>query len=100
MTNGTGEAWRGDQYTQLLRRSREPERSMFNVSSYSFDGPITFDGDKSEKLDRDDLLKKGPAEYSTTDGWVGAIPAPLPERYRSRAGATAQSSASKSAITR
>ena len=73
VTNGTGEAWRGDQYTQLLRRSREPERSMFNVSSYSFDGPISYDGDKSEKLDRDDLIKKGPAEYSTTDGWVGAI---------------------------
>jgi YidC/Oxa1 family membrane protein insertase len=73
LRNATTEPWRGDQYTQLLRRSREPERSMFNVDSYSFDGPITYDGDKSEKLDRGDLIKKGPVEYATDDGWVGAI---------------------------
>ena len=73
LRNATTQAWRGDQYTQLLRRSREPERSMFNVASYSFDGPITYDGDKSEKLDRGDLIKKGPVEYATADGWVGAI---------------------------
>ena len=71
--NATTEPWRGDQYTQLLRRSREQERSMFNVASYSFDGPITYDGDKSEKIDRGDLIKNGPVEYATADGWVGAI---------------------------
>ncbi len=73
LRNATAEPWRGDQYTQLLRRSREPERSMFNVDSYSFDGPIIYDGDKSEKIDRGDLIKKGPVEYATDDGWVGAI---------------------------
>ena len=26
---------------------------MFDVDSYSFDGPIVYNGDKSEKLDRD-----------------------------------------------
>ena len=73
ITNNSGEPWRGDQYTQLLRRSRPRERSMFNVASYSFDGPIIYNGDKAEKLERDDLLKDGPADYSTADGWVGAI---------------------------
>ena len=73
VTNATTEPWRGDQYTQLLRRSREPERSMFDVATYSFDGPIIYDGEKSEKLARDDLLRKGPIEYATPDGWVGAI---------------------------
>ena len=73
VTNNTSEPWRGDQYTQLLRRSREQERSMFDVASYSFDGPIIYNGDKSEKLDRDDLIRKGPVEYATPDGWVGAI---------------------------
>jgi YidC/Oxa1 family membrane protein insertase len=73
LRNATTGPWRGDQYTQLLRRSRDPERSMFNVDSYSFDGPIIYDGDKAEKLDRGDLIKKGPVEYATNDGWVGAI---------------------------
>ena len=73
VTNNTSDPWRGDQYTQLLRRSREQERSMFDVASYSFDGPIIYNGDKSEKLDRDDLIRKGPVEYATPDGWVGAI---------------------------
>jgi YidC/Oxa1 family membrane protein insertase len=73
VNNASSTAWRGDQYTQLLRRSRDWERSMFDVASYSFDGPIVYDGDKSEKLERDDLLDKGPFEYSTPDGWVAAI---------------------------
>ena len=73
VTNNSGEPWRGDQYTQLLRRSRGQERSMFNVDSYSFDGPITYDGDKAEKLDRDELQEDGVVDYATADGWVAAI---------------------------
>jgi hypothetical protein len=41
--------WRGAVYAQLLRRSRDAERSMFDVDTYSFDGPIIYDGVKSEK---------------------------------------------------
>jgi YidC/Oxa1 family membrane protein insertase len=73
ITNNSSQPWRGDQYTQLLRRSRGRERSMFDVDSYSFDGPIKYDGDKAEKLERDDLLDKGAIEYSTPDGWVASI---------------------------
>ena len=73
ITNNSSQPWRGDQYTQLLRRSRGRERSMFNVDSYSFDGPIMYDGDKAEKLERDDLVEKGAIEYATPDGWVAAI---------------------------
>jgi YidC/Oxa1 family membrane protein insertase len=46
---------------------------MFNVDSYSFAGPIVYDGDKSEKLDRDDLLEDGPYQNTAENGWVGAI---------------------------
>ena len=46
---------------------------MFDVDSYSFDGPIIYDGEKSEKLDRDDLMSDGPFSIQATDGWVGAI---------------------------
>lgn len=72
LINATGDALVTGGYAQLLRRSREPERSMFDVDSYSFDGPIVYDGDKSEKLDRDDLLK-APVQVRTDQGWVATI---------------------------
>jgi YidC/Oxa1 family membrane protein insertase len=73
VTNNSDTAWRGAEYAQLQRRSFEPERSMFDVDTYSFDGPIIYDGDKSEKLDRDDLIDDGPYTLSTDNGWFGAI---------------------------
>lgn len=73
IVNGSDREWRGDQVVQIRRRSKEPDRSMFDVDSYSFDGPLTYDGDKSEKLKRGELLRKGPVRYETDDGWVAAI---------------------------
>lgn len=65
--------WSGAEYAQLRRRTSMNERSMFDVDSYSTDGPIIYDGQKSEKLDRDDLLSDGPFAIKATSGWVGAI---------------------------
>jgi len=73
LINNSDTVWRGDQYTQLLRRSFEQERSMFNVDSYSFDGPIIYNGEKAEKLKRNDLLEEGPYQFSTDNGWVAVI---------------------------
>jgi YidC/Oxa1 family membrane protein insertase len=73
LTNASDAAWSGDQYSQLLRRSYEQERSMFDVDSYSFDGPIVYDGERSEKLDRDDLLDDGPYQFTAGNGWVASI---------------------------
>ena len=73
VTNNSEEPWRGAEYAQLQRRSYPLERSMFDVDSYSFDGPIIYDGDKSEKLDRDDLIDDGPHTLATDNGWFGAI---------------------------
>ena len=73
LINNSDADWRGADYAQILRRSREVERSMFDVDSYSFDGPIIYDGEKSEKLDRDDLISDGPYNVQATDGWIGAI---------------------------
>ena len=71
--NDSGADWRGAEYAQLQRRSREIERSMFNVDTYSFDGPIIYDGEKSEKLKRDDLQSDGPVAVTAEAGWMGAI---------------------------
>lgn len=73
IVNASDADWRGADYAQIEKRSREVERSMFNVDSYSFDGPIIYDGEKSEKLDRDDLLSDGPYAIKAGNGWVGSI---------------------------
>jgi YidC/Oxa1 family membrane protein insertase len=73
VTNETATEWRGAEYVRIKRRSQEVERSMFNVDSYSFDGPIIYDGDKSEKLKRDDLLDDGRYGYTAQQGWFGSI---------------------------
>jgi YidC/Oxa1 family membrane protein insertase len=46
---------------------------MFDVDSYSFNGPIAYDGEKAEKLQRDDLLDDGAYTYKSSSGWFGAI---------------------------
>ncbi len=73
LSNASDSAVRAYGYTQMLRRSKEQERSMFDVDSYSFDGVIVFNGEKSEKLKRDDLIDDGQFKYSSNDGWFGFI---------------------------
>ena len=73
LSNNSDQVWRGAEYAQLQRRSFEQERSMFDVDSYSSDGPIIYDGEKSEKLKRDDLLDDGPYTFASQRGWLGAI---------------------------
>ena len=73
VTNNSDAPWRGAEYAQLQRRSYPQERSMFDVDTYSFDGPIVYDGDKSEKLKRDDLMDDGPYQLATDRGWFGSI---------------------------
>ncbi len=71
--NASADLWRGAEYVRLKRISKEQERSMFDVDSYSFIGPIVYNGDKSEKLKRDDLLEDGSHEFYSQQGWLGSI---------------------------
>jgi YidC/Oxa1 family membrane protein insertase len=73
VTNGSAETWKGAEYVRIKRHSAKIERSMFDVDSYSFVGPIIYDGEGSEKLDRDDLLDDGQVEFNSTQGWLGSI---------------------------
>jgi len=73
VTNNSAEPWRGAEYAQLRRRSFEQKRSMFDVDSYSTDGLIVYDGDKSEKLTYEDLLDDGPYAIASEHGWFGSI---------------------------
>ncbi len=73
LINDSQTEWRGADYAQIRRRSFPIERSMFDVDSYSFDGPVVFNGEKSEKLDRDDLLSDGPMTQTASNGWIASI---------------------------
>ncbi|MCP5089632.1 MAG: membrane protein insertase YidC, partial [Gammaproteobacteria bacterium] len=73
VTNGSETLWRGAEYVRIKRHSAEQERSMFNVDSYSFAGPIVYNGEKSEKLKRGDLIEDGKYEFYSQQGWLGSI---------------------------
>ena len=72
LNNSTSE-WIGAAYAQILRRENKVSRGMFNVDSYSFDGPMIYDGEKSQKLDKDDILESGSYKYSSQNGWATTI---------------------------
>jgi YidC/Oxa1 family membrane protein insertase len=94
LVNDTEEIWAGAAYLQLQRRHRPPGRSMFNVDSYSFSGPVLFNGRSYEKLNIGDL-HSAPATQTVANGWfaalqhhflAAAVPTPGAEvRYRAAA---------------
>lgn len=72
VTNDGQEPYRAVSYLQIQRRHRPPERSMFDVDSYSFVGPVLYDGDSYAKLEADDLLKE-PVSMQVDSGWIASI---------------------------
>jgi YidC/Oxa1 family membrane protein insertase len=64
--------WRGLSYLQIRKTHKPLERSMFNVDSYSYDGPVIYDGEKYEKIDPDDLVDE-PVSQTVAGGWIAAI---------------------------
>jgi len=71
--NASDSEWRGAAYAQIRRRSLAIKRSMFNVDTYSFDGSVIYNGEKSEKIKRDDLISDGPYDLKVSGGWVATI---------------------------
>jgi YidC/Oxa1 family membrane protein insertase len=72
VTNNGAAAWTGVGYTQMLRRHDPLERSFMSVDSYSFTGPVLYDGDSYEKLDFDELVA-APQQQTLPNGWYAAI---------------------------
>ncbi len=68
--------WRGAPYVQMTRLYHAVKRSysLFraNVDSYSFSGPVLFDGSEYKKLKFDDLAKN-PVTQTEMGGWFAAI---------------------------
>ncbi|MFU8820743.1 MAG: membrane protein insertase YidC [Gammaproteobacteria bacterium] len=64
--------WTGASYLQIRQLHEAPGRSLTNVESYSFSGPVVFNGEKYEKLNVGDLAKKR-FEFTTERGWIASI---------------------------
>jgi YidC/Oxa1 family membrane protein insertase len=64
--------WQGKAYVQMVRVHRPPKRSYTSVDSYSFTGPVLYDGDSSEKLDVEDLATE-PVAQTLKNGWLAGI---------------------------
>lgn len=72
VNNAGAEPYRAASYLQLQRQYAPPERSMFDVESYSYFGPVVYTGSKYEKLKVDDLAK-APFSQTVEKGWLAAI---------------------------
>jgi len=72
MNNGGIDPYRAVSYLQIRRQHMPPDRSMFDVDSYSFVGPVVYDGEKYEKLDADDLIEE-PLDRQIIGGWIASI---------------------------
>jgi len=70
--NLSDEAWSGAPYAQLFRRHIPVARSYTSVDSYSFTGPVLYDGDQYEKLDVEDLITE-PINQTLAGGWLASI---------------------------
>jgi YidC/Oxa1 family membrane protein insertase len=88
-----GGSWRGAPYAQMERVHVPVKRSYLSIDSYSFKGPVLYDGDQFEKLDVEDLAQS-PVTKTVQGGWfasiqhhfLGAAVPPGTESYRYDAG--------------
>jgi YidC/Oxa1 family membrane protein insertase len=73
VTPTAGGSWRGVPYVQMERVNVPVERSYLRIDTYSFKGPVLYDGDRFTRFQFDDLVKLPPAPITTDGGWFAAI---------------------------
>ncbi|MEL6301775.1 MAG: membrane protein insertase YidC [Pseudomonadota bacterium] len=71
--NRSEAAWDAAPYARIVHVAEVPKRSLFDVDSYSFAGPVTFDGGEYDKHTIKDLGKSSYSASGVTGGWVAAI---------------------------
>ena len=94
VTPSGGGSWRGAPYVQMERTHVPVERSYLSIDSYSFKGPVLYDGDSFDRIDFEDLAEQ-PAQMTVQGGWFAAIqhhflgaavpPGDVPYRYDAKA---------------
>ncbi|HEY7672372.1 MAG TPA: membrane protein insertase YidC [Gammaproteobacteria bacterium] len=64
--------WGGQAYAQMVRLHRPPKRTYTSIDSYSFTGPVLYDGDSYRKLNVADLATE-PVKQTLANGWLAGI---------------------------
>jgi YidC/Oxa1 family membrane protein insertase len=72
VTPNPGGSWRGAPYVQMERVHVPVERSFLSIDSYSFKGPVLYNGDSFERIDFEDLAR-APEQQTVPNGWFAAI---------------------------
>jgi len=70
--NASGTDWQAASYLQFVRHVYAQERSMFDVESYAFRGPVVYDGKKYQKLDVEDK-EDSAFQQAFSDGWMAEM---------------------------
>jgi len=70
--NGSAADFAVAPYLQIRREALAVTRSMTDVDSYSFVGPVLYNGEKYEKFKPDDLITE-PVRQQATNGWIASI---------------------------
>ncbi|MEO8443782.1 MAG: membrane protein insertase YidC, partial [Gammaproteobacteria bacterium] len=70
--NKGSEPYQAAEYLQIHRLFTPHKQSMLNVETYSFNGPVTYDGKKYQKLKVEDLAET-PFTQTVSQGWFAAI---------------------------
>lgn len=73
VNNESSEPITATAYARIVETAKQPERSMVDVETYSFDGPVVFNGDSYDKIKIDDLEDGDPQKFSAQNGWIAAI---------------------------
>ncbi len=73
VNNASGADWTAASYARIVHMTESPDRSMFDVESYSFKGPVVFDGEKYDKYSIGDLRDDAVNIEGVSNGWVAAI---------------------------
>ena len=70
--SNSGGSWRGAPYVQMERVHVPVERSFLSIDSYSFKGPVLYNGDNFDRIDFEDLAQM-PEQQTVQGGWFAAI---------------------------
>ena len=70
--NDSKQPWQALSYLQVRHLFNPPERSMFDVDSYSYHGAVISDGNKYEKINPEDLAET-PVNQKVAGGWFAYI---------------------------
>jgi len=70
--NGSSVPWEGAAYAQINRLYVPVKRHYASVETYSFNGPVLYNGSEYQKLDFEDLAQS-PVMEQAMGGWVASI---------------------------